>query len=70
MGSYAGIGSRQTPKQIIDMIKIIAILLAHDGHVCATGAEPGADQAFAEGTLLAEVRHGISVDGRQLQHTK
>lgn len=54
MGSYAGIGSRQTPKQIIDMIKIIAILLAHDGHVCATGAEPGADQAFAEGTLLAE----------------
>ena len=53
MKSYAGIGSRQTPKQIIEMMKIIAILLAHDSHVCSTGACQGADQAFAEGALMA-----------------
>lgn len=53
MKAYAGVGSRHTPKEILALMKIIAILLTHDGHVCATGACRGADQAFAEGALLA-----------------
>jgi hypothetical protein len=48
---YAGIGSRQTPANIINIIKLIAELLAYDGHTCSTGACKGADQAFAEGAL-------------------
>lgn len=47
--NYAGIGSRETPKHILDMMSDIATLLAIDGHICNTGAALGADQAFANG---------------------
>lgn len=47
--NYAGIGSRETPKHVLDMMSDIATLLAIDGHICNTGAALGADQAFANG---------------------
>lgn len=53
MKTYAGIGNKKTPENIINIIKIVAILLSHDKYVCATGACTGADQAFAEGTIMA-----------------
>jgi hypothetical protein len=46
---YAGIGSRQTPPDIIKMMEDIGTLMAIDGHTCNTGAALGADQAFANG---------------------
>ena len=50
---YAGIGSRQTPQYILNIMGITAELLAKRGYECATGAADGADQAFAEGALRA-----------------
>ncbi len=47
--NYAGIGSRQTPTDIIRIMEDIGTLMAIDDHVCNTGAALGADQAFANG---------------------
>jgi len=49
--AYAGIGSRETPIEILQVIRSIARVLAKDDFLCKTGAAPGADQAFAEGAL-------------------
>jgi hypothetical protein len=51
MVAYAGIGSRQTPADIIDIMRLSAIELAKQGYTCNTGACKGADQAFANGAL-------------------
>lgn len=66
---YAGIGSRQTPNDIILIMKQVAILLAHDGHICATGACKGADQAFAEGALLAGGRVKLYVPWKSYEQS-
>ena len=49
MQKYAGIGSRQTPPEVIAIMQKTAALLALDGYTCCTGACKGADQAFANG---------------------
>ena len=46
---YAGIGSRETPTNVLQVMSDIAVLMAIDGHICCTGAAKGADQAFANG---------------------
>ena len=46
---YAGIGSRETPPEIIKVMEDIATLMAVDGHILHTGAALGADQAFGNG---------------------
>ncbi len=46
---YAGIGSRETPANVLQVMSDIAVLMAIDGHICCTGAALGADQAFANG---------------------
>lgn len=51
MPSYAGIGARATPIDVINVMKQTAELLAKDGYTCNTGAALGADQAFATGAL-------------------
>lgn len=48
---YAGIGSRQTPPEILKTMAQTAILLARSGHTCNTGACIGADQAFGNGAI-------------------
>ena len=53
MKIYAGIGSRETPTEILSMMHDCAMLLAHDGYICSTGACVGADQAFATGANAA-----------------
>ena len=47
--NYAGIGSRETPPDVIKIMEDIGTLMAIDGHICNTGACTGADQAFANG---------------------
>ena len=47
--NYAGIGSRETPANVLQAMSDIAALMAIDGHICNTGAALGADQAFANG---------------------
>ena len=50
--NYAGIGSRETPPDIIKIMENIGALMAIDGHICHTGAALGADQAFANGANM------------------
>jgi hypothetical protein len=51
--TYAGIGSRATPSDTLDLIESIAAALARDGWVLRTGGSPGADQAFYRGARAA-----------------
>lgn len=47
--AYAGIGSRETPADIIALMTRIARRLAGFGHTLRSGAAPGADTAFEAG---------------------
>jgi len=49
MKYYAGIGSRQTPGNILKVMKDIAFYLSLDNYVLRSGAASGADSAFEEG---------------------
>jgi hypothetical protein len=49
--AYAGIGSRQTPPDVLALIEALAARLASDGWVLRTGLSPGADQAFYRGAM-------------------
>jgi hypothetical protein len=48
---YAGIGSREAPAPVLDLIRLLASRLARSGWVVRTGLSPGADQAFYHGAL-------------------
>lgn len=44
--TYAGIGSRETPKEVLDQMSELAMELAHLGYTLNTGDAKGADLAF------------------------
>lgn len=46
---YAGIGSRETPREVFDRFKRIASELAIKGYTLRSGGAKGADQAFELG---------------------
>lgn len=52
---YSGIGSRQTPKNILDLMTIVGRRLALKGYTLRSGGADGADLAFEHG---AELEHG------------
>lgn len=51
--TYAGIGSRQTPPEVLALMVKIAARLRGEGFVLRTGHAPGADQAFEIGAADA-----------------
>lgn len=51
MKAYAGIGSRETPDDVIALMERTADHLAADGWTLRSGNAPGADQAFGRGHL-------------------
>lgn len=53
---YAGIGSRETPPEILDLMQAVARALAEAGWVLNSGGADGADTAFEAGTPLAQRR--------------
>ena len=46
---YAGIGSRETPKEFLDLFTKIASWLSKNGYVLRSGGADGADLAFEKG---------------------
>jgi hypothetical protein len=48
--TYAGIGSRDTPAEVVALMESLAARLAREGWVLRTGMSPGADQAFYRGS--------------------
>lgn len=51
MKYYAGIGSRETPKEILDWFKIVARYLEKNNYILRSGGAKGADQAFERGVF-------------------
>lgn len=49
MKYYTGIGSRQTPTDVLDLMHDVAYALAKDGWILRSGAAGGADTAFENG---------------------
>lgn len=54
MKLYAGVGSRETPDDILDLMSRTATRLADLGWILRSGGANGADQAFAEGLGQSE----------------
>ena len=46
---YAGIGSRKTPKEVLERMRILAMDLAENGFLLRSGGADGADTAFETG---------------------
>lgn len=49
MRYYAGIGSRETPEDVQDLMAAIAVVAARQGMILRSGAAEGADSAFEKG---------------------
>ena len=52
---FAGIGSRNTPPEILKMMEEISIMLDKRGFTLRSGGAVGADAAFARGTKKAQI---------------
>lgn len=46
---YAGIGSREVPKEYLELIEEIALFLARKGFILRSGGAEGSDKAFERG---------------------
>lgn len=55
MKYYAGIGSRKTPKDVCEFMTKLAIDLEKKGYCLRSGGAEGADQAFEDGAIHAEI---------------
>jgi hypothetical protein len=58
--AYAGIGSRETPPDVLELMGALAYRLA-EGWTLRTGAADGADSAFEEGHVAAAGVSGLEV---------
>lgn len=52
---YAGIGSRETPKHILELMGHIAHVMEKNGVILRSGGADGADTAFAQNVRLREI---------------
>ncbi len=55
MKYYTGIGSRETPDRILDVMTATAIQMAGFGFTLRSGHADGADKAFESGAALKEI---------------
>jgi hypothetical protein len=53
---YTGIGSRETPKDMLEVMQEIGFDLSRAGWILRSGRSPGADQAFEAGARLGPAR--------------
>lgn len=51
---YTGVGSRETPKEILDLMTATAAKLEQSGYTLRSGGAPGADSAFEKGVASSE----------------
>ncbi|MCF8001189.1 MAG: hypothetical protein K9K76_04980 [Halanaerobiales bacterium] len=56
---YAGIGSRQTPQDILKIMEHLALCLGKNNYILRSGGSPGADTAFETGAKKAEANYEI-----------
>jgi hypothetical protein len=53
--TYAGIGSRETPPDILSKMTSIAVYLSAKGYLLRSGGAVGADTAFEQGAQPAQI---------------
>lgn len=58
-GTYAGIGARATPPDVLDLMRELAAKLATENWTLRTGGAAGADQAFLEGAISVRGCHEV-----------
>lgn len=61
---YAGIGSRETPPDILAFMKMMGSILGTKGYVLRTGGAQGADTAFLEGAIFGGGEYELFVPWR------
>ena len=61
--TYAGIGSRETPQEILDLMTKAAEYLDGLGYTLRSGAADGADTAFEKGATKKEIFKGFDAAG-------
>lgn len=66
MKFYTGVGSRETPEDMQELIRQLAYKLANTGWCLRSGAADGADKAFEAGWWKARMDH-VKVDPIQSQ---
>lgn len=62
---YAGVGSRETPKEFLYQMELVAKQLCNKGFILRSGGAIGADTAFATGAGDRAVIYRPSTDKRQ-----
>jgi len=55
--AFAGIGSRATPPDVLELLRLAAQFLVSEGWVCRSGGAAGADQACEDGAIEALADH-------------
>ncbi len=55
MKYYTGIGSRDTPKEILEIMTKFAVILEKEGYTLRSGGATGADEAFAKDVSNKEI---------------
>ena len=66
---YAGIGSRNTPEEILDVFKSIGSYLATQGMILRSGAADGADHAFEMGCDTMKGQKEIYLPWKGFNHS-
>lgn len=57
--AYTGIGSRETPENILGLMTLVGYKLAQQGWILRSGCAPGADTAFERGAWSALDEEGV-----------
>lgn len=65
---YAGIGSHDTPQNILDLMGDLGYLLGKENYILRSGASPGADTAFEAGAKKAEAEFEIFLPWDKFQN--
>ena len=67
MKYYAGIGSRETPADVLQAMTQLGRLMARKGFILRSGHAPGADQAFEEGCDMEQGMKEIFLPWRNFE---
>lgn len=70
MDYYAGIGSRDTPENILNIMHHVAAYLATQGWTLRSGAATGADASFEEGADISKGPKEIYLPWKGFNHSK
>jgi len=66
---YTGIGSRETPEEVLSLFTIVGEFLAKKGYILRSGGAKGADKAFEVGCDKAKGKKEIYLPWRKFENS-